>query len=36
MSVPDIVRNVTKSVRDKFSEQEEVKDKAKGLPLYVI
>jgi hypothetical protein len=36
MSVPDIVRNITKSVRDKLSDRDELKEKAKDFPLYVL
>ncbi|MEU0518501.1 hypothetical protein [Streptosporangium sp. NPDC006007] len=36
MAVPDIVRNVTKNVREALSSREEFKEKAKDLPLYVL
>ncbi|MEV4095202.1 hypothetical protein [Streptosporangium saharense] len=37
MSVPDIVRNVTKNVREALSSREEFKEKTtKDLPLYVL
>ncbi|MER7127798.1 hypothetical protein [Streptosporangium saharense] len=37
MSVPDIIRNVTKNVREALSSREEFKEKTtKDLPLYVL
>ncbi|MER5424503.1 hypothetical protein [Streptosporangium roseum] len=36
MAVPDIVRNVTRNVREALSSREGFKEKAKELPLYVL
>ncbi|MFD0888480.1 hypothetical protein ACFQ08_28430 [Streptosporangium algeriense] len=36
MSVPDIIRNVTRNVREALSSREEFKEKTKDLPLYVL
>ncbi|SFK13268.1 hypothetical protein SAMN05216275_11811 [Streptosporangium canum] len=36
MAVPDIVRNVTRNVREALSSREGFKEKAKDLPLYVL
>ncbi|MGV9777776.1 hypothetical protein [Streptosporangium sp. NPDC003464] len=36
MAVPDILRNVTRNVREALSSREGFKEKAKDLPLYVL
>ncbi|MDF5754709.1 hypothetical protein [Spongiactinospora sp. TRM90649] len=36
MSLPDVVRNVAKSVRDAFSDRDGLKEKAKDLPLNAL
>ncbi|PZG51434.1 hypothetical protein C1I98_08635 [Spongiactinospora gelatinilytica] len=36
MSLPDVVRNVAKSVRDAFSDRDGLKAKAKDLPMNVL
>ncbi|GHE29593.1 hypothetical protein GCM10017673_35330 [Streptosporangium violaceochromogenes] len=36
MPVPDMIRSVTRNVREAFSSREGFKEKAKELPLYVI
>lgn len=36
MSLSDIVRNISKSMRDTLSEREQLKEKAKGLPMHAL
>lgn len=36
MSLPNIVKNIGKTVRDKLGDREELKEKAKDLPLYLV
>ena len=36
MSLPNIVKNIGKAVREKLGDREELKEKAKDLPLYLV